>query len=307
MDNAVLYGIMLTLLNKKKVTKKYLSEKYEMSERNVIRYIDAIAAGGVPVFSIRGKYGGYCISSEFKLDSTYFTDEELKRIISAVKNDARHDGTSTSIVDKINYLSTRRKEEQYFLQSSSLIIDAGTWNNPGAYRSKMETLQKAIESKSSLQLSYVDRYESRSARLFDPYYRILKGGVWYTYGWCHYRNDFRLFKLARIKSLNETSKHFERRPHDVYSKLDGMNIEEIETVDIEFEFSSTILNEIEEWLGFDAIMERGLKYVAKATILGGNQLIAKLLSFGSSIKILSPASVREEVLVECKRVLRNSE
>ena len=34
--------------------------------------------------------------------------------------------------------------------------------------------------------------------------------------------------------------------------------------------------------------------------------INKLLSFGSSIKVLSPSFLREELLVECKRILRNA-
>ena len=78
------------------------------------------------------------------------------------------------------------------------------------------------------------------------------------------------------------------------------------TVELEIEFSSTILGEIEEWLGIDAISERGLKYVAAATVYSGNVLVKKLLSFGSDVKVLRPAAVRDELLVECSRILRDS-
>ena len=80
----------------------------------------------------------------------------------------------------------------------------------------------------------------------------------------------------------------------------------METVDIEIEFSNTILGDIEEWLGLDAIDDSGLKYKARATMYSGRLLVNKLLSFGSAIKVLSPAPLCEEVLVECKRILRNS-
>ena len=49
-------------------------------------------------------------------------------------------------------------------------------------------------------------------------------------------------------------------------------------IDIEFEFSSLVYEEIVEWLGNDAIIERGMQYVAKATLYYGKSLISKLAS-----------------------------
>lgn len=306
MNNGVMFGMMLTLLRNEKVTKRYLAEKFEMSERTVIRYMDTLALAGVPIYSIRGKNGGYAISSEYQFDKTFFTESEMARLTTCVKSmDVYHDRLNDSLLDKLGYLNKRRNDEKYLLETDSLIIDAGPWSNPTLYRSKMETLQRTIDNRKSVKIMYVDRYEERTHRLFDPYYRILKEGVWYTYGWCHYRKDFRLFKLARISSLIETDEPFVRRDCDVYKHLEG-NFEDVETVDIEIEFSNTILGDIEEWLGLDAIDDSGLKYKARATMYSGRLLVNKLLSFGSAIKVLSPAPLCEEVLVECKRILRNS-
>ncbi len=305
-NSSLMFALLITLLSNGKTTKKFLAEKFEISERTVIRYISAIAATGVPVYSIKGKYGGYAISSEFQFDKSYFTENELARIITCLKSINQYDDKlNESIIDKLKYMSKRKSDEQYLIETDSLIIDAGPWNNPTLYRAKMETLQKAIDAKKSLNLMYVDRYESKTHRLFDPYYRVLKEGVWYAYGWCHYRKDFRLFKLARIKSLIETDESFVRRPCDVYEKLEG-KFDEMELIDLEIEFSSTILGDIEEWLGYESVMERGYKYVAKARLYSGRVLINKLLSFGSSIKVLAPAFIKEELLVECKRILRNA-
>lgn len=302
MNNSIMFGILLTLLSKP-ATKRYLAEKFEISERTVIRYVDALGASGVPVYSIRGVHGGYAVSDEFQFDKTFFTEGEMQRIHTLLKENDKGDKLNEQIADKLNYLDKRKRDAQYLINTDNLIIDTGTWNNPTLYRSKMETLQKAIEQSKSVKLMYVDRYESKSHRLFDPYYRVLKEGVWYVFGWCHSRKDFRFFRLARIKSLIATEEKFEKRDCDVYARLEG-GFDDYYTVDVEFEFSSTILTDIEEWLGPEAVSERGIKYVAKASITGGKTLLAKLLSFGSSIKILSPPALREEVLVECKRILR---
>ncbi len=306
-NSALMFSMLLTVLTREKVSKRYLAEKYEVCERTVARYMASISAMGVPVYSIKGRGGGYAIDAEFKFDKSYFGENEITRIIECLKNDTeRADKLNDMIVDKLQYMSRRKKDEQYLLQTDSLIIDAGTWSNPALYRAKMETIQKAINAGKSLNIMYVDRYEARTHRLFDPYYRILKDGVWYAYGWCHSRRDFRLFKLARIKSIQETDQTFERRECNVYEKLDG-GFDDFDTVDLEIEFSSIILADIEEWLGLDAIHERGYKYVATARVYSGNVLLKKLMSFGSSIKILAPTDLRDEVLAECKRIIRNAE
>lgn len=299
-NTSLTFSILLSILTGGKVTKRYLAEKFEISERTVIRYVESIAAAGVPIYSVRGKNGGYSVSNEYQFDTTFFTDFEMAHMKKLLAGDGGE--VSLAIADKLGYMSKRKRDAQFLIETDDLIIDAGTWQNPSLYRSKMETLQRAIDKRTSLNMMYVDRYESHTHRLFDPYCRILKDGLWYVYGWCHYREDFRLFKLARIKSLIETDETFERKPCDVYAKLDG-NFDDLETANVEFEFSSTILGEIEEWLGFDAVTERGYKYVAVAELPINRATMAKLLGFGSAIRIISPASVKNEIADECRRII----
>ncbi len=299
-NTSLTFSILLSILTGGKVTKRYLAEKFEISERTVIRYVESIAAAGVPIYSVRGKNGGYSVSNEYQFDTTFFTDFEMAHMKKLLAGDGGE--VSLAIADKLGYMSKRKRDAQFLIETDDLIIDAGTWQNPSLYRSKMETLQRAIDKRTSLNMMYVDRYESHTHRLFDPYCRILKDGLWYVYGWCHYREDFRLFKLARIKSLIETDETFERKPCDVYAKLDG-NFDDLETANVEFELSSTILGEIEEWLGFDAVTERGYKYVAVAELPINRATMAKLLGFGSAIRIISPASVKNEIADECRRII----
>ena len=164
--------------------------------------------------------------------------------------------------------------------------------NPQNYRGKIEAINKAIDSDLTINMTYTDNKDFCSVRDFDPYCLVLKEGIWYVYGYCHLRNDFRLFRLARIQRLTISENTFLRKESDVYEKLNG-TFDDTDLVDIEFEFFSTALSEVEEWLGPDAISERGTSYIAKASVFGGSLLINKLLSFGSSIKILKPQALKE--------------
>ncbi len=305
MQNWVLYGIMLTILTRKKVSRKYLAEKFEMSERSISRYIDTLAESGVPIYSVAGRDGGYSISDEYKIDKTLFTKEELTRLSTLVKA-IPDDKINKSISDKLEHMALRKNDEKYLMKNDKLVIDAASWSGSTAFRNKMEVINNAIDNKFCLDIKYTDRHETCSTRRFDPYSLVLKEGVWYTYGWCHIRKDFRLFKLSRITSMIITDLNFEIRENNIYDKLSG-NFDDVPLIDLEIEFSSTVLGEIEEWLGLDSVSERGLSYIANAQVYSGNVLIKKLLSFGSSIKVLKPASIKEELLVECKRILRDAE
>lgn len=304
MQTSVMFNMLMTLLEKRRVTRQFFAEKYEMSIRTVSRYMDCLAAAGIPVFATRGPKGGYYVPDEYVFDSTFFSVEELSRLITCVKSiDGFNDNLNPMILDKLEHLSANKSDKRFLLSTDTLIIDAGSWHNPGLYRKKIDVINRAIQNNVSLSLVYTDRHEAQTQRLFDPYFIVLKEGIWYTYGWCHIREDLRLFKLARIHSILATEKPFERRDSDVYEKLKG-NFDDCPLIDIELEFSSTITGDIEEWLGAEAIFERDTKLIAGATLYSGRQLINKLLSFGSSIKVLHPSFLREELLVECRRILR---
>jgi len=68
------------LLQKRKVTRKWLSKKYELSTRTISRYIGMLAESGVPIQSKPGNEGGYCLPKDYLLESHSFNDNEWDRI-----------------------------------------------------------------------------------------------------------------------------------------------------------------------------------------------------------------------------------
>ena len=304
MKTEIMFAILLTLLNKRKVSGEYLAEKFEISTRTVMRHIESLCNAGIPIVAVRGVGGGYMIADDFRLERSFFTPEEISRILTCLNatENSFDDKVNLSIKDKLSNIALIKEDEKYLLKTDKLIIDIGTWTNPQHYRAKIGVINKAIDGDFALHLEYVDNKEYYSEREVDPYCLVLKEGVWYAYGYCHLRQDFRLFRLTRMKNVTLTDKHFERKECNVYEKLRG-TFDDLDIVDVEFEFFSTSLSDVEEWLGREAISERGTQYIAKASLYGGNLLINKLLSFGSSIKILKPASLREELMVECQRII----
>jgi len=308
MQFSVILGILLSVLNKrKKITREELAKKYELSTRTISRYIDVIIAAGVPIEAETGLGGGFSIPDTYRLDRSFFSKEELKRLSTCViaMQSSFADNMNKTLLDKISNMTQNKNDEKYLLKSDSLIIDTSSWTNPDGYRAKFEVINKAISEELAIKIHYMDRHELKSERIYDPYSLVLKEGIWYLYGWCHLRRDFRLLKLSRIRNMSITAKHFVRKASDVYRKLNEA-FDDNELIEMEIEFSSTILSQIEEWLGLDSVTDTGVMYRASASVFGGNVLINKLLSFGSSIRVLSPNALKEELLIECRRIILNS-
>lgn len=303
MQVTIIFGILFMLLNRKHVSRDQIAEKLEISTRTVSRYINYLSVCGVPVYTISGPNGGYCLPDDYILERAYLTREESGRIVTCLKaaSSSFNDGMNFVLAEKISAIGSSQNDN-FMLKSESIIIDAGAWNNPHVYNNKIQLLSRAIDNNVSVKFSYIDRHEYSTQRDFDPHCIVLKEGIWYAYGYCHSRMDFRLFKLARINNLIITADKFIRRKFDVYSKLKG-NFDSNELVDFTIEFSNMILPEIEEWLGIDSISEKGTQYIATAQLCGGNVLLSKLMSFGANLKVISPASLREDILTECKRTL----
>ena len=306
MKNSVVYGILLTLLaSRERVSLSFLAKKFEVSERTVRRYLDALTAAGVPVQTTRGPRGGYSVASSYKLEQSYFTAEEYERLITCLNALSGNfpDRLNRDLIDKLSQLNvSSENEKQYLVRSDTLVIEAGTWNNPHYYRGRIETINRGIAESVTLSMHYTDRNEHSSDRQFDPYSLVLKEGVWYCYGYCHERGDFRLFKLSRMESLTLTGKKFVKRDSDVYAKLNE-KFDDTRQIELSVAFTPAVRADIEEWLGGETIRPEGDTLTAHAQVYSGDALVRKLLSFGPQIVVLKPAYLAEELRLACKRIL----
>lgn len=292
MDISRMYRIMMALIANDKMSRTELAKKAEISERSVQRYITALVESGVPVVSESGKGGGYSIPGEFKLTSTLLTSEDTERIrtcLSALSGTFK-DNLTEEVLDKLSALSGCDT-------SGQLVVDFDNWNGEGA-SAKEDAMTAAMRNGVSVDMEYADKSGTVSRRLFDPYCIALKEGVRYVYGRCHVHNDFRLFRLARVRSVALTDMAFTRDDRaDVHNALmlDGGS------VDLEIEFDENARAGVEEWLGSGAVTESDPPR-ARARVYGGGELVRKILSFGSYVRVLSPARIAELVSSEAAKI-----
>jgi len=101
MNNSILMGILLKITNSTRTNAKDLADDFEISTRSVYRYIDALCESGVPIISIRGKFGGFEICNNYVIEKKYFQKSELDFLIYVLNNE-KNSPLKNAVMQKLN-------------------------------------------------------------------------------------------------------------------------------------------------------------------------------------------------------------
>lgn len=306
MKNQALIEILFILLSRDKTTAKYLSERLDCSLRTVYRYIDELSLV-VPIYNTLGRNGGFSISDTYKLPSAFFTKEEsefLKNLLNGISSEV-NSPILIKIIDKITAVSKKNSDSSH-IDFGNLILDGGPWGNTESYKQTLAFLEKCIEEKTILSIGYRDREGVLTEREIEPHTIILKQGLWYCYAYCLMRNEFRLFKIGRIEKTKATNKTFERRSTENLkeSLQEWYNSFNCETVDLEIDKS--IKADVEEWIGVDKVYISSNGVIKASANLPIDEVLAsKILSFGKKVKVISPISLKKQIIIVAKEITEN--
>ncbi len=291
----VMLKILMLLLQKRKITAAELAGRYEVSMRSIYRYIDELSACGVPLQVDRGRYGGIYLSDTYRLPTGYFTREEYAATLNALDAMASQISDKAIISAKEKLESGEKYERQELSVCGNIIIDGGAWGDSRSFTEKMQICESAVNENKSLSIDYFSREGEHSKRVIDPHVLIFKQNVWYVYAFCHTKQDFRTFKIGRIKNAFFTGKTFEKReikrediPLNFFYSSDQL-------INVKLEISPTSLADAEEWLGVDNIEPVGETLVAEVTVPDDENLVNKILGYGGAVNVVEPAELKERV------------
>ena len=297
MKLSTLYAMMLMLVRRGRMSRDELAAAFNVSGRTVQRGMEELIEAGVPVKAYPGKNGGYAIPDNYRIDVTMFSEEDLARLrvcLDALSRTFKDDLTA-DLIAKLAGLADGKMSS-----TPRLVIDSDSWGGISSQSSKLDAVSAAVAGCRTVNIEYTDKSGKSSARLLDPYTLALKEGVWYVYGWCHVHNEFRLFRLARIKTVDMTDNVFvHREGADVRGAL---SVDLGKRVALELRAEESALAKLEEWLGADAVSHSDGGYVCRAMVGDGDELIRRIVSFGSSVKVVSPPSVARRTLEEAERI-----
>ncbi len=291
-----LVSILVLLLRKERVQARELAELFEVSVRTIHRDIEAINLAGIPIVTYQGVNGGIGIAEGYRLDKSVLTEDEMSTIVSTLK------GISSTIQDKKYEILTEKLRntiptkqlENMDSKVKQLIIDFLPWGSSKDLKESISVIKKAIGNHSLIRFDYIDFSSNKTARTVEPYSLVLKGHNWYLYAWCQIRQDFRVFKLARIRGLTITDSYFEPRNLEPDSLSFDLEWKDMGSqISLQLLFDEEMENVALDLFGNSLEKMDDGKLLLKMEVPEGYWLYGFILSFGIGVEVISPPHIRK--------------
>ena len=297
-----LLSIVIYLLNHNTVTTAKLAQRFEVSRRTILRDMEQISLAGIPVCSIPGVNGGYSIMEGYKLDGRVITEEEQASILTALKGfmSAYDSKKYNAALEKISSVLPSRQKQQH------IFLDFGASGENDDLQAKLKLLEKAIIDKNAISISYVNVSGQASSRLVEPIALNYRWHAWYMLAFCTFKQDYRIFKVVRIGSIEITITAFSKAHGNTAVLLEQtFQDNEREGFYITLLCKSCVKIQICEYLGgtITETFENGDFILRIHAIEDERMWFAMLLSFGKLVKVLEPDEVKNQLIETAENIL----
>ncbi|CQR54828.1 helix-turn-helix transcriptional regulator [Paenibacillus riograndensis] len=200
-----LLGIVVYLLNRETVSARELAEKFEVSPRTIQRDMASISLAGIPVGSQQGLNGGYYIIDSYKMNRQLLQSEDYTYILAALKGllSGYDSLRAQSTVEIMTSLAPDKAALGPMLQLNLGVLREGEGTG-----GNIALVEKAIREKIWLGFQYTDARGGVTDRGVEPLLLTYKWYAWYLFAYCCDKQDYRLFRLSRMRSVHLMSQTF---------------------------------------------------------------------------------------------------
>ncbi len=276
------------LLAKKTVTAKELSEHFNVSIRTIYRDIDALSSAGIPVYTSKGKGGGISLLENFVLNKSMLSENEQMEIISSLQSlKAINVQDVEPILNKLSVIFGKTN-------TGWIDVDFSRWSSSDDEKEKFGIFKTAILNKKMVSFSYYGSNKEKTERTVEPLKLVFKGYAWYVCAFCHMKNDFRIFKVSRIKNLSILDKSFTRNcPENISIESREASIKLVKVIlKIHQRMGFRVFDEF----GYDSIKENeDGSFLVTVNLPYDEWLYGYILSFGEDAEVIEPEYIRNNL------------
>lgn len=293
-----LFEIVYILLEKKCITANELAAHFEVSKRTILRDIETLSIAGIPIYTSKGKGGGISILDNFVLNKTTISDEEQNQILIALKSI-----TSTQHIDTSDILS---KLSTLFEKTDTnwIEVDFSRWGNTQPDKEKFETLKKAIIKKLAVSFTYPSSYGEITSRTIFPLKLVFKSKAWHLQAYCLNKKEYRTFKINRMLQIEVlrnsfAGQDFSPPPIDTDNSLSAL-------VHLKLLFSAEVAYRVyDEFDMKDVHQNDDGTFTVTIDLPNDYWLYGFLLSFGMTVRVVEPQSVRDCLLAQIEEIKKS--
>lgn len=301
-----LIAIVMVLMERDIVASSELAEMFEVSLRTIYRDIETIGKAGIPIMSSTGPGGGVGIMDSYKMEKRLFSASDITALLMGLGH-MRSSLPSDKLVHTLAKIRGMIPDDEYKkleIRANQIKIDITPWHGKCLLPQILETVRFALENGQVIRFQYSTRKNIESLREVEPCRLLLKDMHWYLQGYCRMRQDYRNFKLSRMRDICLLDEFFEIGEIPL-ERLDQFgfdnDIQEVVTLRVD-EF---IWEEMAAYFGEENIAPDGTGlYIVSARLPIEEATARLLISYCNHCVCLGPESMRALVKGLLKQTLQ---
>lgn len=286
-----LIGILMLLINKDKVTARYLADHFEVSVRTIQRDIDTLTLAGIPLYAEVGVNGGYQLLPDYKIDKSYLNKDEANILATFFKS-LEHAVPYSEIKSLTNKFLNFSDEDT----SEKLAIHLNPGLDSEIFQRHIQILSSARDQLLKVSISYYNIDFTRTSRIICPHVLVLYGGNWYVYAFCDLRQDFRMFKLHRIISCELLKEHFTLHTMPSPKPWETEMNSNRKTEEIILEIDKRLQGKLPDYFGSEVCEIQEDRIIVTVHFPIDEWVYSLLMSLVPHIKVISPLTLKHEFI-----------
>ncbi|MFD2924048.1 helix-turn-helix transcriptional regulator [Halobacillus naozhouensis] len=309
--------ILILLQYGKTISTPTLAKELEVSERTIHRDMESLHAAGIPVFSERGKSGGWRLVDDWKQKLSWLKDHEVLTLFlphaEKLLSDLNMDASIADLGDKLALSLPEPSRERALNLWERVYIDMGTWRDKKIdLTSVMGVLQEAVMNNKQVSIHYEKANGTSKEISIKPLGLVAKGSTWYIAAQ-NENDDFRNYKVERIVKAVLLDEHFDR-PSDFKladywegSKQDF--VQNLPEFNVKVNASPSARERIMftgrfvQTSEFDKLKQKGWTEM-ELIFPTEEEAVNFLLGFGDQLKVKSPTYLIDEITERARKVIR---
>ena len=201
-----LLSILLLLQVNTRLTARELADRLEVSERTILRDMEALSAAGVPVTAERGAGGGWHLLQEYRTDLTGLNAAEAQTLFLARSSRLLADLGMGQIAEaallKLMASLPAGSRQDVEHTRECLHVDGAGWFKSDEAFPWLPVLQDAVWRERRVQMEYQRADGTAVSRLVDALGLVAKGSVWYLVGAVD--GSMRSYRVSRVQQAQVT-------------------------------------------------------------------------------------------------------
>lgn len=290
-----LFEIIYILLEKENVTAKELAEHFGVSVRTIYRDIDVLSRSNIPIYTNQGKGGGINLLDNFVLDKSLISEDEQNQILFALQSlEKLNVNNEKMLLDKMSILFNKATRNW-------IEIDFSSWGTDSTQNERFNKIKEAILNKKVVEITYFNSYGEENIRQVEPLQIWFKDKSWYIQAFCRLKQDYRIFKIARIRNIKILDEHFERDlPVEKEEKT------RFKVISLKLEISKEMAYRVYDEFEKENISknENG-DFIVEVEYPENEWVYGYILSFGEYVKVLSPEYAKDIIKKRLEKTIKN--